>query len=891
MIRFEADIERKGDQPMKSYVLFFEQVDRSSLPYVGGKGANLGELSKAGFPVPGGFCVTTYAYRDFIATSPEMDSFLDELNEMNPDDFNQLRKLGERIRTHLQQLEIPLQLRNEIIHAWESVGKEYAYAVRSSATAEDLPTASFAGQQDTYLNIKGQDELLQHIRKCWASLFTGRAISYRAKNGFDHRQVYLSVVVQRMVNPEISGILFTADPVNGNRKVVSIDASFGLGEAIVSGMVSADLYKVKDGQIIYKNISKKKIAIDSLPEGGTVKKDLPPDQQTKQALTDSQILRLAEMGKRIEKHFGAPQDIEFCIEKGKIFVVQSRPITSLYPLPDIPQEPLRVMFSFGHVQMMTDAMKPMGLSVLRTVFPKKVFVEAGGRLFVDPTEVLRTKLGRKILPKAFKNLFDEAFSHALSEVIQRPEFLKTPPKPGFVKSARRFMSPIIKEVWKNLVKRDPKSAKSKVESFMQKKWTEVREELQGTTGTKRLEAVQHQLSILAKDVFQNLFPYVICFPISFLLLKKALIRWIGDDKELYQLNKSLPGNITSEMGLQIGDLADLLRELPEVEEYLKHANDQTFYEGFSNVHGGERFKRVFDDFIAKYGHRCPGEIDLTRPRWREAPVQLVPAILGHMRSVKPGEHRQKFIQGEQEAQEAEQRILDHVGRSGFKTKWIKRLMEVYRHMGGLREHPKYLLTLILDECKKAIMAEAEELVKKGVLQQAEDVFYLTLDELIQLSKGEFRQEVVSFIADRKEKYEWYQTLKPPRLMTSEGEMVTGSPRKGEFPEGALIGNPVSAGVVEGKARIVLKPEEAHLNEGEILVAPHTDPGWTPLFQSAKALVTEVGGLMTHGAVVAREYGIPAVVGVDDATKKIKDGQMIRVDGNQGFVEILSDENE
>jgi pyruvate,water dikinase len=718
-------------------------------------------------------------------------------------------------------------------------------------------------------------------------LFTDRAISYRAKNGFDHRQVYLSVVVQRMVNPEISGILFTADPVNGNRKVVSIDASFGLGEAIVSGMVSADLYKVKAGQIIHKNIAKKKIGIYSLPEGGTVKKDLPPEQQTKQVLTNSQIMRLAELGKRIEKHFGSPQDIEFCIENRKIFVVQSRPITSLYPLPDIPQEPLRVMFSFGHVQMMTDAIKPLGLSILRTIFPKNVFLEAGGRNFIDPTEVLRTKLGRKLLPQALNNLFDEAFGHAIQEVIQRPEFLQVPPKPGLVKSARRFILPIIKEVWINLWKRDPKLAKSKVESYMQKKWAKVREDLQSVSGANRLETVQRQLSILGKEVLQNIFPYVICFPISFLLLKKAL----GDDKELYQLNKSLPGNLTSEMGLQIGDLADLVRELPEVEQYLKQANDQTFYDGLLNVRGGERFKRVFEDFIAKYGHRCPGEIDLTRPRWREAPTQLVPAILGHMRSVKPGEHRKKFIQGEQEAQEAAQRILHQVGPRGFKSKRIKRLMEVYRHMGGLREHPKYLLTLILDECKKAIMAEAEELVKKGVLQQAEDVFYFTLDELIQFSKGESQHDVSSLIANRKEKYEWHQTLNPPKVMTSEGEIVTGSPRKGEFPKGALVGTPASAGVVEGNARIVLKLEEANLNEGEILVAPHTDPGWTPLFLSAKALVTEVGGLMTHGSVVAREYGIPAVVGVDDATKKIKDGQMIRVDGNQGFVEILSDENE
>lgn len=242
---------------MNSYVLFFDEVDRSHIQYVGGKGANLGELCKAGFPVPEGFCITTRAYQDFIATSKK-DLYFDELDQLNPDDLDRLRDLGQRIRNHLTQLEIPDPLKSPITEAWQSTGTQYTYAVRSSATAEDLPTASFAGQQDTYLNIKGEEELLEHIRKCWASLFTDRAISYRMKNGYDHRQVYLSVVVQRMVDPEVSGIMFTADPLNGNRNVVSVDASFGLGEAIVSGMVSGDLYKVKEGRVIEKTYQPRK---------------------------------------------------------------------------------------------------------------------------------------------------------------------------------------------------------------------------------------------------------------------------------------------------------------------------------------------------------------------------------------------------------------------------------------------------------------------------------------------------------------------------------------------------------------------------------------------------------------------------------------------------------
>lgn len=870
---------------MGSRILFFEEVDRSSLSDVGGKGANLGELSRAGFPVPGGFCVTTSAYQHFLATSPDVDTYLDALNALDPHDLESLRKWGERIRNHLLHLDIPASLVREIVSAWESVGTQNAYAIRSSATAEDLPTASFAGQQDTFLNIRGRDELLQSIRKCWVSLFTDRAIAYRAKNGFDHRHVYLSVVVQRMVQPEVSGILFTADPTNGHRNTVSINASFGLGEAIVSGMVSADLYKVKSGQIIQKTISEKKLAIQSLPEGGTIQRELPLEQQSQPALTDSQVLQLAAWGKEIEKHFGSPQDIEFCIEGDEIFTVQSRPITSLYPLPDIPREPLQVMFSFGHVQMMTDAMKPLGISVLRTILPKQVLLEAGSRLFVNPTEFLRTRFGRKAFPRVLHHLFDERISRAIHDVIQRPDFQQVSPKPRFFRSKWPFFAPIAKEVWNNLWQRDPEETQRQVERFMEEKWKEVHERVQGSHGVERLETIQRVLNGLGKELLQNLFPYVISFPISYLLLKKAL----GNPDELASLNKSLPGNLTSEMGLQIGDLADRLRQLPEVEAYLRQAEDDRFYEGLDQVEGGATFRQAFTDFIQQYGHRCPGEIDLTRPRWREVPTQLVPAILGHMRSVEPGAHRRKFQQGEEEAQEAKQRILNRVG-GGWKGRRIQRLIQVYRYMGGLREHPKYLATRILDECKKAIVAELEEWVKQGVLNKVTDGYYFTLEELIQIAHSSFPSDISATVAERKAAFERHQSLTPPKVMTSEGERVTGSPRQGNFPQGALIGNPVSAGVVEGKARIVHKPEEAQLHPGEILVAPHTDPGWTPLFQSANALVTEVGGLMTHGAVVAREYGIPAVVGIDRATEKIENGQRIRVDGDQGVVMILMDDS-
>lgn len=295
-----------------------------------------------------------------------------------------------------------------------------------------------------------------------------------------------------------------------------------------------------------------------------------------------------------------------------------------------------------------------------------------------------------------------------------------------------------------------------------------------------------------------------------------------------------------------------------------------------------------------YGMRCPGEIDVTRPRWREDASTLLPAIDSHIRSVQPGEHREKFAQG---AREAEAAARDLVARlraqpfGWFKAKLMTRLLTVFRNMMGLREHPKYALMQQFGHIREALLEEARQLVYAGVLRREDDVFYFTLAELLELTRGTPMADLDQLLDQRKRDYERYCSLTPPRLMTSEGEIITGRRKQQDAPEGALLGTPVSAGIVEGIARVVLRPEEAKLNKGEILIAPFTDPGWTPLFHSAVGLVMEVGGLMTHGAVVAREYGLPAVVGIDGATERIKDGDYIRLDGTRGFVLVLEQPGE
>src|SRR5436190_18013209 len=366
---------------MDCYVLGFLEIDQTQVAVVGGKGAHLGELSRIeGISVPAGFCVTTDAFRRIMAEAPSLDDRLDQLSRLKPDDREAIRALSAAIRRTLEATAIPDDLAAAITRALVRLGEHAAYAVRSSATAEDLPMASFAGQQDTYLNVVGPLAILQHVSRCWASLFTERAVIYRLRNGFDLRKIQMAVVVQQMVFPRASGMLFTADPVTGNRKVASVEASFGLGEALVSGLVNADIYKVRDGEVVAKAVATKQLAIHASPAGGTQEQAIEPERQHQAALTDAQVVRLVEQGRRIEAHFGRPQDIEWCLADDGFHIVQSRPITTLFPIPAAGDRKNHVYISVGHQQMMTDPLKPLGLSFWQMTTPRPM-AEAGGRLF------------------------------------------------------------------------------------------------------------------------------------------------------------------------------------------------------------------------------------------------------------------------------------------------------------------------------------------------------------------------------------------------------------------------------------------------------------------------------------------------------------------------------
>ncbi|MCG5457105.1 phosphoenolpyruvate synthase [Micromonospora sp. PSH03] len=868
-----------GGRDDRAPLLDLREVDETQVSIVGGKAAHLGALSRIdGIRVPAGFCVTTAAFRRIMAQTPSIDDRLDELSRLSPDDREAIGPLSAEIRRSVEETAIPGDLAAAITGALARFGEQAAYAVRSSATAEDTPTASFAGQQDTYLNVVGPEAILRHVGRCWASLFTERAVIYRLRNGIDHRTVQMAVVVQQMVFPDASGILFTADPVTGNRKVATVDASFGLGEALVSGLVNPDVFTVRDGEVVAGTVAAKQRAVAALPGGGTREVEIDTQRQEQPALTRAQVVRLVRLGRRIEAHFGRPQDIEWCLVGDDFQIVQSRPITTLFPIPVADDQENHVYLSVGHQQMMTDAMRPLGLSMwqLTAMAP---MLAAGGRLFVDATRLLASPASRAgFLTMAGRD--DPLMKDALETLIDRRDFIPTLPDqggPGKPTTGGASTS----------IETDPAVVTELVERS-EASIAALRRDIATVTGTALfdflLEAFQEHKRVLGDPL--NMQAIMAGMEATW-WLNDRLHEWLGEKNAADTLTLSAPGNITSEMGLALLDVADVIRPCPEVVAFLQDVAHDDFLDELPKVAGGAEARVAIEAYLDRYGMRCVGEIDITRPRWRERPSTLVPVLLDNIKLFEPGAARRRFEQGRQQAQRQAQEVLTRLRAlpdGQQKADETARMIDQVRAFIGYREYPKYDIVSRYFTYKQALLAEAERLVRAGVLTEAEDVFYLTFHEFHEVARTHRVDD--ELIRQRRDAFRSYQTLTPPRVLTSDGEAITGAYRRDDVPAGALAGVPVSSGTVEGRARVILDMAQADLEAGDILVTAHTDPSWTPLFVGIAGLVTEVGGLMTHGAVIAREYGLPAVVSVLDATRLIRDGQRIRVHGSDGYVEIL-----
>lgn len=857
------------------YVLDLEKIDRTRVADVGGKGAHLGGLSRIeSVRVPPGFCITTEAFRRILRDAPSID---DRLSRLDPDDRDAIRAGSAEVRRIVEGTAIPDDVAAEITGALARLGEGTACAVRSSATSEDQPTASSAGQQDSYLNVVGAAEVLAHVRRCWASLFTERAVTYRLRHGVDQREVQMAVVVQRMVVARAAGVLFTADPVTSNRRVAAVEAVLGLGEALVSGLVDVDRWNVRDGGILSRAVATKRHALHAAPGGGTHEQPVEAERQEQPALTDAQVLRLVELGRRIEAHLGRPQDIEWCLDDDGFRIVQSRPITTLFPVPETDDGGNRVYVSVGHQQMMTDPMTPLGLSVWQLTTPRPM-AEAGGRLFVDVTGILAAPASRA----AFLDVVgksDPLIGDALQAVVDRDGFLPPPPDDGPA-AAIPGVAPATIETDPALVTALVQSSEESVDA--------VRRDIRAVSGSALIDVVLADFAELRRILFDPHSLEVITAGMQATWwLNDHLLEWLGEKNAADTLTQSVPHNVTSEMGLALLDVADAIRPHPEVIAFLGGVSDESFLDRMDGLAGGPEARDAIRAYLERYGARCVGEIDITRPRWSERPTSLVPVLLTDVRNFSPGDGPRRFEQGRQEAQEKEQEVLERLralpdGES--KAGETKRMIDRVRTFAGYREYPKFGMVRRYAVYKQALLEEAGRLVRAGVLHEVEDVFFLRLQEIGDVVRTQ--QVDHELVRRRREEFRSYGPLAPPRVLTSDGETVTGRYRHDDLPTDALAGLPVSAGAVEGRARVILDLADADLEPGDILVTAYTDPSWSPLFVAITGLVTEVGGQMTHGAVIAREYGLPAVVGVEGATRLIEDGQWIRVNGTDGYVEVL-----
>ncbi|MEB3367725.1 PEP/pyruvate-binding domain-containing protein [Saccharopolyspora mangrovi] len=799
-------------------VVELAQVDASMLGLVGGKAAGLGELIGAGFRVPGGFCVTTRAH----ATG----------------------ELPER----------------EVLDAYARLGGDRV-AVRSSATAEDLADASFAGQQDTFLNVSGEQELLSAIRRCWDSLHSERAVAYREANGFDG-DVRMAVVVQRMVDAKVAGVLFTANPLTGTRSEMVVDAAPGLGDVVVDGSVIADHY-VLDGTA----------------------------PRTDGCLDRDQLDALREAGSRVQESFGAPQDVEWAIDQdGELWLLQSRAVTTLFPLP--PQtDDLRAYFEMGHMQGMTRPFTPAGMSAM--THGAKLWMDSaglsggafgdamgivpiGGRLFMDFSDLLRNKRFRSRMPQMM-----EVYGPRNVEIVQR---LLTDPRFAPTTGGLPFpVGPLLKKSLVVVPKAKfelirtlafPDAARDRAFRTTEK----LRHQAQApefADSAQRLrfaEEVQRDF-MTASEVIWPLFVGIIVGQVP-----KSLLKGIATSSELDTVLGGLPHNVTTEMDLALWRLTT---RLGQAERELLSSTPPA--ELTARYQAGELRDIGLDDFLARYGHRAPAEVDVGVARWAEEPTQIFATIAGYLRITDPEQAPdRRFEQAAARAEAAIDELFERARRKRPVRAHLARFcMRRARRLTGLRELGKFAWLYSLQSMRQQLLLIGEDLSGRGLLEQAGDVMFLNLDEIRAAVGGKDQRALAS---ERKALHnrEVRRRVVPIAVLSDGTDLEATAPAEAAA-DGAMTGLGAAPGKVTGPARVVHDPSDARIEPGEILVATSTDPGWTPLFMTAAGLVTETGSPMAHGPTVAREYGIPAVICVRNATTEITTGQVITVDATAGTV--------
>ncbi|MGI8459991.1 MAG: PEP/pyruvate-binding domain-containing protein [Propionibacteriaceae bacterium] len=880
--------------------------DEVSLAAHGGKGAGLARLTAAGFPVPAWYIIATHRYRDYVSRNGLDQTITAALAGLDGADVAGLESAAATIRNAFAVGRWPEP-------AWQQVLAPAAgwtatpLAVRSSATAEDLPEASFAGQQDTFLNVVGEPALRAAVVACFASLWTARAIGYRLRNRVDQAQVALAVVVQVMVPAQTSGVLFTANPLTGLRAESVIDATYGLGEALVSGQVEPDHWVVdtSSGRIRERKPGAKQAVTVAVPGGGVRLVDSEADRGL--CLTDAQVAEVVGLGARVAQLVGSPQDIEWAYADGRLHLVQSRAITTLFDLPDFTptaRSPLAVWFSFGAVQGLLDPLTPLGQDTIGlavagagrlfgggNVESNAYLRAAGERLWLRLDLLARNPLGRRILPIALP-MVEPSTAAILQQVRNDPRLAPLPGRPGRVVFGplRHFLRRALPRLPRSLL--NPIGQRGAFESAALQCVADVAETEALAVGiaeprarlAARVGGLRTQIGNTLGVLLPRFAP-IMGLGLAMISRLNRLAAQAGEAGLGLECLRGLDGNVTTEMDLTLWQVARTIQaDAPSLARFVDDEADTLA----ADYHAGllpAAAQAAVQSFLATYGMRGIAEIDLGRSRWSEDATQVLNSLRSYVR-IETAEQAPDalFAAGQRASRAATERLAAVLGRpDAIQARF---LVSRIRGMLGARETPKFTIIKAIGIIRSGMLASGADLVAAGLLDRADDVFFLRVVELEHawtLDSGHLRALIAARRAvDARER----RRTQVPRVILSDGR--TFYEGLGNDPDGALSGSPASPGVGAGRVRVITDPAAESLSPGEILVCRATDPAWTPLFLSAAGLVLEVGGMMTHGSVVAREYGIPAVVGVHDATRRLTTGQYVRLDGTQGTVEILED---
>jgi pyruvate,water dikinase len=884
----------------------------ANLETAGGKGMNLALLQQAGFNVPPGFIIGTPAYKAFVETNRLQKVIDSTLANVDWQKTEALETASARIRTAFSNGRLPAEIRTAVCQAYLELGSP-PVAVRSSATAEDLPDLSFAGQQDTFLNITGEEALSKAVVDCWSSLWTARAIGYRLRNNVLQDSAALAVIVQKMVNSAASGVLFTANPLSGLLSEMVIDATLGLGEALVSGQVEPDHYVVHQPSgesspkwtVVSRMLGTKAVSTRSKPGGGV--ETVAEDAAERPALADDEIRRLVETGQRIHIIYGAPQDIEWAFAGGELFILQSRAITSLFPVPKVSFDPLLVWFSFGAIQGIIGPMTPLGRdAIFHVIFgagkmfgvadePSQfdVFAAAGERLWVKIGDVIRNPLGSRLFD-GLVNVLEPSVGQIVKSLAAEGQIGAGSGKlkPSTLLRIAHFALPLLPRLVHNMLR--PERARYHFDALIE----EVLSNAVISPGADRFEQLANTTSFIRSRVADALHFLLPKFIPIFGPGMGALnfLRSISPEWAL-ETTRSLPNNVTTEMDLALWKTAQAIHADPPSREVMQSALPGELAQRCLAQTLPPTAQAAIASFMDRYGMRGVGEIDLGQLRWREDPTPVMHVLQTYLQISPESAPDVLFAKGEQAAKYAVEKLAEiaRQQRMGWlKEKLARAAARRIRLLVGARESPKFFAIRNMGIARKALLDVGHEFVAAGTLDRADDLIFLNLDELDRLAgsgQNHASQAVEidwkALVTGRRAVYERERSRKQvPRVLVSDGRAFYDGLGVVTDTVGSLTGSPVSPGFVEGVVHIILDPRGAQLTPGEILVCPGTDPAWTPLFMAAGGLIMEVGGMMTHGSVVAREYGIPAVVGVHQATTRLRSGQRVRLDGSSGVIVIL-----